>query len=107
MEYAEYLRRKMDRLRASAWYFAAWERRPALIRRAGGVMRLYTGQEYDPGEYELVDGAWDHDHCEICQATISNDNYKDEIREAFTDGRNWLCPKCHRQIISGGPSEAG
>jgi hypothetical protein len=106
MEYVEFLRRKLERIHNSEWHFATWERRPALVARAGGRMRLYTGQDYDAAEYELVEGVWDHDHCEICNATISNDNYKDEIRDAYTNSKNWLCPACHQRVVVEKSNEA-
>jgi len=106
VEYTEFLRRKLERIRSSTWQFAVWQRRSALVARAGNRMRLYTGQSYDPAEYELVEGVWDHDHCEICMATISNDNYKDEIRDACTNGRDWLCRACYEKVVVQEPGEA-
>jgi hypothetical protein len=30
----------------------------------------YTGEPFDPEEYELVEGGWDHEHCDVCWAKI-------------------------------------
>jgi hypothetical protein len=30
----------------------------------------YTGQPFDSEEYELVEGGWDHEHCDVCWARI-------------------------------------
>ncbi len=27
----------------------------------------YTGQEFDPAEFEVVEGGWDHEHCGVCK----------------------------------------
>jgi hypothetical protein len=32
----------------------------------------YTGEPFDPDEYELVEGGWDHEHCDVCFATVTD-----------------------------------
>jgi hypothetical protein len=32
----------------------------------------YTGQPFDPEEYELVEGGWDHEHCDVCWARVED-----------------------------------
>jgi hypothetical protein len=51
----------------------------------------YTGQEYDPSKFELVEGGWDHEHCSVCWAKIeAGDSYW------ANDGSDQvaLCPAC-------------
>jgi hypothetical protein len=31
----------------------------------------YKGQSYDEVEYKLIPGGWDHEHCDICWAKIT------------------------------------
>lgn len=59
------------------------------------VSAPYTGQDYDPARYELVEGGWDHEHCHVCDARIgSGDSY-------YWSGDPWpleLCPACHGRL---------
>ena len=93
-------------LRDAEWHLASWQRRPALVSRSGRRKELYTGQNYDPVRSEIVDRGWDHDHCETCWATISNDRYENEFPEAYTDGMRWLCPDCYERMKSSAPERA-
>jgi hypothetical protein len=58
----------------------------------GALWTPYHGEPYDPAVYKLVEGGWDHEHCSVCWAKISDgDRYwksdgPDEIE---------LCPDCH------------
>ena len=36
------------------------------------ISRPYTGEPFDPDEYELRAGGWDHEHCDVCFATITD-----------------------------------
>ncbi|MBI1374702.1 MAG: hypothetical protein GC159_18440 [Phycisphaera sp.] len=90
---------------AKDWYRAKWERRPALVHPDGGAMTLYVGQKYDPAHFNLVADAWDHDHCEVCYATISNKSCDNAIQDAYTDGRAWICPSCYERMIANSPLE--
>jgi hypothetical protein len=42
--------------------------------------------------------AWDHEHCELCWATISE--YLVHQQEGYTDGKEWLCIECHDKYIT-------
>lgn len=55
-------------------------------------------QHYSDGSTKVIPGAWDHDHCRLCQATISL--YPGEIPEAFcSEEDDWLCKTCFEQEI--------
>ncbi len=99
MNIEKILREKLNKWCKSDWSLAKWQKRPALVSRDGSEMALYTGQKYDRDKYELAEDIWDHDHCELCTATISNDGYKDELQEAYSNGTDWLCPKCYERYI--------
>ena len=32
----------------------------------------YNGEPFDPKLYELREGGWDHEHCDVCYATITD-----------------------------------
>ena len=36
------------------------------MQRSNQKLYLYTGQTYDPEQFELVKGGWSEDHCAIC-----------------------------------------
>ena len=92
--------------RDAEWQLARWEHRPALVSRNGKEKRRYSGQTFNTIHFELVDRAWDHDHCQNCYATISTDGYADEIQEAYTDGTRWLCPSCFDRMTSSNNHQA-
>ena len=59
------------------------------------VTTAYTGQEYDPAKYELVDADWDHEHCLVCWHTINpGDKYWYDSERHVE-----LCPPCHDKYL--------
>lgn len=61
---------------------------------------------YDPEEWDLVPGAWDHDHCSLCWAHVCShpDHGFAEAYFSLTtpDGcGSWVCPPCFQQRIAG------
>jgi hypothetical protein len=48
-------------------------------------------------ELEIRPGAWDHEHCEICQATVGAGGAAAGFRD--TDDR-WLCENCHERYVT-------
>ena len=32
----------------------------------------YRGQSFDPSQWELIEGGWDHEHCDVCTTRISD-----------------------------------
>lgn len=58
----------------------------------------YTGQDYDPAQWRLIPGGWNHEHCFLCLAHIvENDTYwrntgKDEVE---------LCEGCYSRFLDG------
>jgi hypothetical protein len=36
------------------------------------ISKPYIGEPFDPDEYELREGGWDHEHCDVCFATITD-----------------------------------
>ena len=92
------IRDAVDSCRSRSWTYAVWRPRSALVDRSGGV-REYTGQAFDPVDFELVEGGWTHDHCEICWSSLHES--EDSVHGAgFTaDGRTWLCSECYGKLI--------
>ncbi len=57
------------------------------------VSQAYTGQPYDPDQYRVEPGGWDHEHCFLCWATIEDgDSYwANSIPGVAPD----LCERCY------------
>jgi hypothetical protein len=55
----------------------------------------YRGQAYDPALLTLIEDGWDHEHCEICQARIT-----DGIAYWTNDGPEMidLCQMCFPKL---------
>ena len=105
--YDQMLRELAVELRKIEWRFAEWQPRPALVGRNGGAMHEYWGQSYDPTRFDLVDDAWDHDHCEFCWATVSSEPSWGGYSSAYTDTDGyWICPICFERIIQAGEDAA-
>lgn len=51
----------------------------------------YKGQTFDPKEWQLAANRWDHQHCCICQFSIS----EGMTYWATADDRRVLCDACH------------
>ena len=82
------------------WQLKKWKAQPALIEKSGRFIQYYYGQKYDFGKFELVEDAWDHDHCEFCNITISNCEHKNCIHEAYESADHcWVCPDCYRHLV--------
>ena len=72
---------------------------PALVSRPDGSGwksgTPYRGQEFDPAKADVVEGAWDHDHCYVCGWRLeSGDSYW-----ANRDGVT-LCDVCHDYVAA-------
>jgi len=68
------------------------------VKTTGGKMLGKTSQSEQLPEGATVDNnAWDHEHCELCMATISD--IGDDQQEGYTDGNKWLCDECYNKYI--------
>ena len=73
---------------------------PALLGKGPqGMSTKYTGQDYDPEEYDLVEDGWDHDHCLFCWQSICDCGSENCTCTGFTDGDEWICESCHQMVI--------
>ena len=56
----------------------------------------YHGQAYDESECDLVEGMWDHDHCQICWFRITDGfTYWENSKRI-----NLLCDVCHEAFMN-------
>jgi hypothetical protein len=49
-------------------------------------------------KFVLVKGGWKKDHCTICNWELfESEDASHSV--GFTNGKDWLCEKCHAQFI--------
>ena len=58
------------------------------------TMRPFSGEVPDGGV--LVKGGWDHEHCEICCDSISQQTNPIGV---FAEPYHWICKECYRRFI--------
>ena len=69
--------------------------RPALFNKKEGLCEAYDGGEYDKAKFDLVEGMWDHEHCNICGFSIRED-YTCWVN---TNNVNILCDECYDHFV--------
>jgi hypothetical protein len=79
-----------------------WMKQPALVNKSKMEYRWYDGQEYDPQLFDLVEDAWDHDHCEFCNSTIKDCDCGECVKEAYENDGKWMCQGCFEHLIENG-----
>jgi len=63
-----------------------------LNEEGGTCYAPYRGQPYDPVAQELVEGGWDHEHCDVCNARLADgDDYWTNDGPEHVD----LCAACY------------
>ena len=79
-----------------------WERRefePSDALRyptsTGGSMVTRSSADAPTGG-EVIQGGWDHEHCEICWETIS---LPDQPVGYFSPPETWICDQCHTNYV--------
>jgi hypothetical protein len=81
------------------WTEIQFRSAPALAYVRDRQTILGRATEGAPPGAVLVPQGWEHEHCALCWATIS-ETLGNEL--AYVSGNNWLCSECHhRYLISG------
>ena len=63
------------------------------------ISRPYTGDPFDPDEYELIEDGWDHEHCDVCSATVVDGmHYWPNVDP--NAGQVDLCEACHPRVMA-------
>jgi len=91
-EFSEYYRK-------FHWEKRRWTARDALVRRSNKTIYLYSGQSYDPKQFDLVKGAWSEDHCAICWWKLC-ESESAEHSEGYNNGQDWLCTECYERFVN-------
>jgi len=64
----------------------------------GKLLGKTSNHEAIPPDAVVDSTAWDHEHCELCFETISdNEGYQ---HEGYTDGKEWLCVNCYGKYLA-------
>ncbi|MHC4985189.1 MAG: hypothetical protein ACYTFO_03445 [Planctomycetota bacterium] len=93
------LREAVDSCLQQTWRHQRWEVSDALFDSDGRVGTRYHGQEIAEG-MKVIPGGWDHDHCEICWATLCDQDDDDE-HAGWTDGEgSWVCDECYQKLLA-------
>ena len=70
--------------------------------RDGGEWHMskpYRGEPFDPEKFELREGGWDHEHCEVCWTHVEpGDSYWPNVDEA--GGHVDLCERCYPRVVA-------
>lgn len=91
-------------LRQLSFELRRWQSGYALVHKKSRSLRQASADtEYDPEEWDLVAGAWDHDHCTLCWAYICShaDHGFPEAYFSLEGHGSWVCPSCFQQRIAG------
>jgi len=97
--YYQELRDYAEECRSKEWQLKVWAKQPALVNKSKTELRKYVGQKYDSKQFNLVNDAWDHDHCQFCWASIRDCDCGECIKEAFEYKGRWICPNCFEHLI--------
>ena len=81
------------------WKFKLFKTSSGTSVSTGGgrlVSKTKPGDEI-PTEATIIEGAWDHEHCQLCFETISDQG--EFQRGGYTDENSWLCSACYATYI--------
>lgn len=89
------IRESLSWIHSLSWQREKWKPRAALVDSNGQVTHLYTGQRFDPHYFRLVEGAWTHDHCDLCASRIEEEDPCGIAEGAI------LCHWCMEDFVKG------
>lgn len=80
--------------------YYGWKAEPVLDRERVWTRRVFEPKDaiktYYDGRREEIPGGWDHEHCEICYATISPKKQP----EGYADQEDrWVCIRCYETYV--------
>lgn len=93
------LRNTIREWQSQEWHLKKWKKQPALVSKSGKEIQFYYGQDFAPETFDLIENAWEHDHCEFCWITISDCVHNKCIQEAYESDDGWICPDCYEHLI--------
>jgi hypothetical protein len=82
--------------RSRWWHLKTFEPSAASEHFIEGV-RVLGKTSGSAAASNVIEGGWDHEHCELCWTTISP--FPGDSPTGYTDGDRWLCAPCYTQYI--------
>jgi len=74
------------------WLKREWKPLDVLVENETGRVHFDCGRA-DEQKFKLVPAGWTKDWCALCGWELNQEN--PEHRMGYTNGREWICPKCH------------
>jgi len=102
----EMWRQMAAEFRGHTWALVEFRPRAGLWHRLSKRMEPFVGQPYDPSTCEVIQDAWDHEHCAFCGQTVTSTSQTNAIAAAYQHDKDWLCPDCHNRIVVNGEDPA-
>jgi|SRR5690348_17143412 len=93
-----YIRDGVKRCRTRNWHWqkALWKQRDVVIHRGTGKISLDLSLIADPGNFELLTGGWQKDHCAVCAWELYES--EDHHGTGYTNGTQWVCEECFEKF---------
>jgi hypothetical protein len=82
--------------RGRQWQRARFEVADAVRFKQGSSVYMKKADDSHPEGSELVEGGWDHEHCEICLATLGPDGQPEGY---VSEGATWVCEHCYAAYV--------
>lgn len=79
---------------ALVWREREYAAQDAVWCERSRTLRPYSGEVPEGGT--LIKGGWDHEHCEICWETISQQTAPAAV---FAEPNHWICKSCFQQFV--------
>jgi hypothetical protein len=92
------VRMQVAHLRKFVWHKREWKTLDVFRQSETGLASFDPALRDDP-EFKFVPGGWPKDWCTICNWEF-NDTPEHSI--GYTNGRQWICPKCHEAFFGPG-----
>lgn len=61
-----------------------------------GSVYMKKADDSHPEGSELIESGWDHEHCEICLATLGPDGQPEGY---VSEGATWVCEHCYAAYV--------
>lgn len=78
------------------WKYTQFHSMPAIRFASGGTVYMQKADGSKPGDGEVVEGGWDHEHCRICWEKIGIGGQSSGY---VSDDDVWACARCYERFI--------
>jgi hypothetical protein len=90
---SEYYRKAFSEIQDRLFEQLTFWQRPALVSKDKRLITEYKGQPYNKEEFDLVEGMWEHEHCEVCWFKIMPGH------TYWKNSRMQLCDACYEALL--------